>query len=115
MFGRNRKGGEGIEAITPVVADLQTLIRNQNWDAVLARLEINPQDAELELQVSTRGGFTSITGFTALHYACERRPPVEVVDALISAYPLAVSMRAVPGGALTASLCMLFGDRDRRG
>jgi len=100
MFGRSKKDGEGIEAISPVVADLPTLIRNQNWDGVLAKLEMNPLDADQDLQVATRGGFTSITGFSALHYACERRPPIEVVNALIAACPVAVSKRAMPGGAL---------------
>ena len=80
--------------------DFPTMIRNQNWDGVLARLEVNPSDAEQDLVVTTRGGFTSTTGFTPLHYACERRPPVEVVDALISACPKAVATRAMPGGAL---------------
>lgn len=97
LFSKGRKDGEGIEA---VAQDLHTLIRNQNWEGVLARIEINPLDAEDELQVSTRGGFTSTSGFLALHYACERRPPVEVIDALIAACPGAVSKRAMPGGAL---------------
>ncbi len=80
--------------------DLPTLIREQNWDGVLARLEMNAHDAETELQVTTRGGFTSTTGFTPLHYACERRPPVTVVEGLIAACPRAVATRAMPGGAL---------------
>lgn len=98
MFGKGKNGE--VEAISPVTLDLPTLIRNQNWDVVLARLEMNPEDAEKHLVVTTRGGFTSTTGFTPLHYACERRPPVEVVNALVAACPRAASTRAMPGGAL---------------
>jgi hypothetical protein len=97
MFRKGRKDGEGVEA---VIADLQTLIRNQDWESVLLKLEMNPTDAEEEVEVPTRGGFTSTLGFTPLHYACERRPPLEVVDALIAACPSAVVKRAMPGGAL---------------
>eukprot|EP00934_Nitzschia_sp_Nitz4_P003563 Nitzschia sp. Nitz4//scaffold58_size112336//89721//91866//NITZ4_004046-RA/size112336-augustus-gene-0.13-mRNA-1//1//CDS//3329555028//3553//frame0 len=98
VFGRGKNGA--VEAISPVTLGLQTLIKNQQWEVVLARLEMNPEDAEQELVVTTRGGFTSTTGFTPLHYACERKPPIAVVDALISACPQAVSTRAMPGGAL---------------
>jgi Ankyrin repeat len=76
------------------------MIRNQDWNGLLARLEINPEEAEQDLTVMTRGGFTATTGFTPLHYACERRPPVVVVEALISACPRAIATRAMPGGAL---------------
>lgn len=79
--------------------DLTTLIRIQDWDGVLARLETNPLEAEEELKVTTRGGFTSTSGFTPLHYAFERRPPQEVVDALITVNPNAVKKRTMPGGA----------------
>jgi len=91
---RKRKGGK------PVNADLPTLIRDQDWDSVIAKLEMNPDDAEEELKVTTRGGFTSTFGFSLLHYACERLPPLDVVQALIAACPAAVAKRAMPGGAL---------------
>jgi Ankyrin repeat len=80
--------------------DLASMIRHQNWSGVIARLEINPEEAEQDLVVLTRGGFTATTGFTPLHFACERRPPVAVVEALISACPRAITARAMPGGAL---------------
>lgn len=98
MSGKGKNGE--VEVISPVTMDLPSMIRNQNWDGVLSRLEVNPSDAEQHLVVTTRGGFTSTTGFTPLHYACERRPPVPVISALISANPGAISTRAMPGGAL---------------
>mmetsp|Transcript_13320 Transcript_13320/g.31970 ORF Transcript_13320/g.31970 Transcript_13320/m.31970 type:complete len:663 (-) Transcript_13320:312-2300(-) len=81
-------------------ADLHSLIRDQEWSLVLSKIEANPLDAEEELKVTTRGGFTSTYGFTPLHYACERHPPQEVVEALIAACPSAVAKRTMPGGAL---------------
>lgn len=98
MFGKG-KGGDEVEVVE-MSADLISLIRNQNWDGVLARLEMNPEDAEQDLEVTTRGGFSAVKGFTPLHYACERRPPVQVIDALVAACPRAVATRAMPGGAL---------------
>jgi hypothetical protein len=94
------KGRNGEVEVQPVTTDLPTMIRNQNWEGVVSRLEVNPSDAEQDLVVTTRGGFQSITGFTPLHYACERRPPVQVIEALIAACPRAVATRAMPGGAL---------------
>ena len=82
------------------VLSLSTLIKNQNWNAVRERVSNYPQEAGEELPVMTRGGFLASAGFTPLHYACERRPPVEVVQALIAAQPEAVTARLRPGGAL---------------
>lgn len=95
VFGKGKNG-----EVEVIDMDLPSLIRSQNWEGALARLELNPQDAEKELTVTTRGGFTSTTGFMPLHYACERSPPIEVIEALIAACPRAVATRAMPGGAL---------------
>ena len=101
LFRKSRsRDGEGIEVNAPVSTDLVTLIRNQDWQSVLARLDLNPHEAEEDLKVTTRGGFVSTNGFLPLHYACERRPPVEVTDALIAACPAAVTTRSMPGGCL---------------
>lgn len=67
-------------------------------------------EAEEELQVMTRGGFLASSGFYPLHYACERQPPVAVVEALIAAHPIAVLTRALPGGCLPLHVaCTWFG------
>jgi len=96
----NSRGSPEAVRSNPRNADLKSLIQNQEWNAVLAKLETNPMDAEEELKVTTRGGFTSTYAFTPLHYACERRPPQKVVEALVAACPSAVAKRAMPGGAL---------------
>lgn len=80
--------------------DLVGCIAAQNWPAVIARLEKHPLEAEQELKVLTMGGFAASTGFYALHYACERKPPPYVVHALIEAFPIAVVSRCMPGGTL---------------
>jgi ankyrin repeat protein len=67
---------------------------------VLARLECNASEASEELPVTTRGGFVASAGFTPLHYACERRPPIEVVQAFIEASPEALTRKLMPGGCL---------------
>ncbi|KAG7361238.1 ankyrin repeat domain protein [Nitzschia inconspicua] len=98
--GNKKKDGEGVEASSPIVNDLPTLIRGRHWEAVLQRLELYPSDAKMPLRVQTMGGFLSTTDFFPLHYACERQPPVEVVQGLMRAYPDATMRRAMPGGAL---------------
>ncbi len=67
---------------------------------MLARLECNASEASEELPVTTRGGFVASAGFTPLHYACERRPPIEVVQAFIEASPEALTRKLMPGGCL---------------
>lgn len=89
-----------MEANPSNITDLPSLIKNQNWDAVLHQLRVNPCDADEELHVTTRGGFMASSGFMPLHFACERRPPLEVIEALIAACPGAVMTRAMPGGAM---------------
>lgn len=93
---RRRRSADG-----NVTQDLPTLIKNLKWKSVIERLECNPDEASYELNgVMTRGGFTAGSGMTPLHYACERKPPLEVVEALIEANPEAVSQRMMPGGCL---------------
>jgi hypothetical protein len=91
---------------------LSTLIRDRKWSKVIHRLSANPMEAELELKVLTRGGFTAVRGMSALHYACERKPPAEVVHCLIESHPLAVSVRALPGGALPLHIACTWGASD---
>jgi len=84
-----------------ISTDLPTLIKNLKWKSVIARLECNPDEANDELVgVMTRGGFSASAGMTPLHYACERKPPLEVVEALIEANPEAITQRMMPGGCL---------------
>ena len=79
---------------------LDVLIQKHKWKAVLERVRLDPLEPEKELLVMTRGGFKACTGMTALHYACERAPAVEVMAALVEAYPVACLTRCMPGGAL---------------
>ena len=88
------------KVLSALTQNLATLIQHSHWDAVLERLEAHPLEAEEELQVMTRGGFLASSGFFPLHYACERQPPVAVVQALIAAHPIAVLTRTMPGGCL---------------
>lgn len=102
MRARRNKAGddEGVEASSPIVNDLPTLIRERNWNGVIDRLKLHPSEAKIPLRVQTRGGFSSTSDFFPLHYACERRPPAEVVAALLNVFPDAALKRAMPGGAL---------------
>ena len=89
-----------MESSSHIVNDLPTLIRSHSWEAAAQRLKLIPSDASLDMKVLTRGGFKANTGFTPLHYACERCPPKEFVEILLERYPEAVTKRTMPGGAL---------------
>ena len=80
--------------------DLQALIKRQQWDEIKARLERYPHEAAARFSAVTKGGFIADSGFTPLHFAVERRPPVDVVQALIHAWPDALMTKLQPGGAL---------------
>ena len=88
------------EPLSPTATDLPTLIRTSNWDLAIQRLKMIPDEARMNLRVPTRGGFTSTAGFTPLHYACERRPPKELISILINLCPEAVVRKTMPGGKL---------------
>lgn len=99
-----RKGSVSPSVPAPKDVDLtlplEILVQKHKWKAVIERIIIDPLEPEKELKVMTRGGFKASTGMTALHYACERSPPVEIVNALIEAYPVACLTRCMPGGCL---------------
>lgn len=107
-------GGTGKrKTLSALTQNLSTLIQQSQWEAVLQRLEAHPLEAEEELQVMTRGGFLASAGFFPLHYACERQPPVTVVQALIAAQPIAVLTRALPGGGLPLHIAATwYGNED---
>jgi ankyrin repeat protein len=101
------------EAELALAFSLETLIQNRRWQTVLTRLASNPLEAEKELLVQTRGGFMSQRGFTPLHYACERQPPVDVISHLLEAHPGAAVKRCLPGGCLPLHIaCTWYGSAD---
>jgi Ankyrin repeat/Ankyrin repeats (many copies) len=97
---RGGAGRGGRKRIDDPKIPLEALIQNCMWDTVMLRLESQPMAADAELAVMTRGGFMASSGFTPLHYACERKPPAEVVHALIERAPASVTTRTLPGGCL---------------
>lgn len=92
-----------------VGVSLAHLIERRQWSSVVARVRQDPLEAEQELQVMTRGGFMASTGLSPLHYACERRPPVDVVRCLMEAFPVATLTRAMPGGCLPLHIACTWG------
>lgn len=93
------------------VADMSlcTLIEKRKWKLAISRILTDPLSAERELKVMTRGGFMASSGMSPLHYACERRPPVQIVRVLIDAFPFAVLTRAMPGGCLPLHIACTWG------
>ena len=100
MLGKKANYDPRVVTANELDTPLHKLIQNRKWNVIAERIHANPLEPEEELKVMTRGGFMASTGFTALHYACERNPPLAVVEALIAAYPMAVLTRCMPGGCL---------------
>jgi hypothetical protein len=107
--GKLRGNVDAIPDPLGVGVSLASLIERNQWSSVVARVRQDPLEAEQELQVMTRGGFMASTGMSPLHYACERRPPVEVVQVLIEAFPVATLTRAMPGGCLPLHIACTWG------
>lgn len=78
--------------------ELTTIIKNQNWDALIERIQVNPRNVNVVLKTTVRGGYTS--HITPIYLACEQNPPLEVVESLVDAYSKAFTERKIPGGQL---------------
>lgn len=89
--------------------EFEELLQYQKWDAAIERLERNPVEAEHELKIMTRGGFLSSSGYHPIHYACERKTPVEVIRKLVETFPMGVLTRCMPGGALPLHAAATWG------
>jgi Ankyrin repeats (3 copies) len=109
LLGKAKKGS--IDAPDPlgVGVSLAHLIERREWSSVVARIRQDPMEADQELQVMTRGGFMASTGMSPLHFACERKPPSEVVRLLMEAFPVAILTRAMPGGCLPLHIACTWG------
>lgn len=111
LLGKTKKGSVDMVLPDPlgVGVSLAHLIERRQWSSVVARIRQDPMEAEQELQVMTRGGFTASTGMSPLHYACERKPPAEVARLLMEAFPVATLTRAMPGGCLPLHIACTWG------
>jgi len=79
-------------------SELFMLIEAKEWFQVLHKINKNPEDALVGCSVgeSSRNAPSGSRSLLPLHRACQFRPPVDVVRALIQAAPQAV--RCVGGG-----------------
>eukprot|EP00529_Nitzschia_sp_RCC80_P002112 CAMPEP_0113504232 /NCGR_PEP_ID=MMETSP0014_2-20120614/34605_1 /TAXON_ID=2857 /ORGANISM="Nitzschia sp." /LENGTH=895 /DNA_ID=CAMNT_0000399327 /DNA_START=53 /DNA_END=2737 /DNA_ORIENTATION=- /assembly_acc=CAM_ASM_000159 len=110
-----RRGGDAPrdrgEGMSPVTNNLPALIQALSWEGVLQRLKLHPEEAKMSLVVPTKGGFKATADFYPLHFVCERRPPIEVVNALLELCPEAACKRTMPGGALPLHIaCTWYAD-----
>lgn len=107
--GKMKGNADMLQDPLSVGVSLANLIERRLWSSVVARVRQDPLEAEQELQVMTRGGFMASTGMSPLHYACERRPPADVVQILIESFPVATLTRAMPGGCLPLHIACTWG------
>lgn len=109
LGGKIKKSEVSVPDPLSVGVSLAHLIERRQWNSVIARIRQDPMEAEQELQVMTRGGFMASTGMSPLHYACERKPRLEVAVLLIEAFPVATLTRAMPGGCLPLHIACTWG------
>ena len=88
--------------------DLSLLItRDKHWKAAALRCRSHPQEACESMEVKVRGAYTA--KITPLHYACENKPSVEVIRALLESNPDALERRQEPGGQLPLHAASTWG------
>ena len=88
--------------------DLSLLItKDKHWSAAALRCRSHPHEAREAMEVKVRGAYTA--KITPLHYACENKPTVEVVRALVASYPPALERRQEPGGQLPLHAACTWG------
>jgi len=109
LFTRQESEATNTVSEADLALPLDLLIQKRKWDVVLQKVKNESESSQQEMRIMTRGGFTSSTGFYPLHYACERSPPVEVVQALVEDHPIACLTRCMPGGALPLHIAATWG------
>jgi hypothetical protein len=83
------------------------ITKEKNWAAATLRCQHYPHEAREVLEVKVRGAYTA--KITPLHYACEQKPTVEVIRALVNADPSALRRRQEPGGQLPLHAACTWG------
>jgi len=88
--------------------DLSLLItKDKHWSAAAVRCRLFPHEAREAMEVKVRGAYTA--KITPLHYACENKPTVEVIQTLIEANGPALERRQEPGGQLPLHAACTWG------
>lgn len=80
--GGNGNGGNEVDYEHRTI--LFKLILKKDWNAVIQRAAVHPQEAATWIVTK---GFNGNLRFLPLHKACVLSPPVGVIDALLEAYP----------------------------
>jgi len=88
-------------------SDLTDLINDQQWPSVSMRIKFRPNEVSEWLTVTTRA--SRVTRLSAIHYACERKPPVDIVEALVKTYPKSLITPSEPGLQLPIHLACTWG------
>lgn len=65
-------------------------VQEEDWSTVLERIELRPEACSLPVRPFRFRGESSVA--TLLHEACARCPPLDVVDAIVTAHPDSVRM-----------------------
>jgi len=86
---RSLRKQDGLSSENPT--KLHTYIEDRGWSSVLGRLRKSPKEAKTWFVRKTPEGSMKYRRLP-IHEACINSPPIEVIDALILAYPQSVGM-----------------------
>ncbi len=78
--------------------DLISLIKRQEWTIITEKIDFFTPFIQAPFQAMVRAGYNAKV--SALHLACEQNPTYDVLDALVSACPGAMTWRMFPYGEL---------------
>lgn len=83
------------------------ITHDKYWEAAVLRCRRHPHEAREVVEVKVRGAYAAKV--TSLHFACEQRPPVDVVRALVEAHRPSAGQRQEPGGQLPLHAACTWG------
>lgn len=88
-------------------SDVTFLIKTGEWIAVKERCKIRPTEIAEWLTIQSRSGVT--VKCSPLHYALERMPPLDVVEAIVAKGKETLSWKMTPGDALPLHVACTWG------
>ena len=83
------------------------MIKYEQWPSVHIRINNRPNEAGEWLTITSRSG--RATRMSCLHYACERVPPIDAIEALVKASPESLTTLSSTGSQLPIHLACTWG------
>jgi len=88
-------------------SSIDVIIKKRLWKQLLMRIQQDPTGVSILRKIPVRAGYTARVSL--LYLACERNPPLNVIQTLVSICPVATVTRKDPGGQLPLHAACTWG------